>query len=521
VSDATITFCILGAAIAVFVWDRLPVALVAVGVALSLWATGVLGYEQSLAGFGDPTVVFIASLFVTAEALDATGVTAWLGQRLIDGAGDSAGRVTVLVMLLVAGLTAVITPNGAVAALVPVVVVIAVRLRRPPSRLLLPLAFGAHAGSLLVLTGSPVNVLVSQAGRDADVGGFGFFAFALVGVPLLAGSIAIVVLAGDRLLPERTPRMMPPDFSAHARTLVAQYELEKEEEGLLTRHHGLAEVMIPLRSELIGSAVFPGMTTSSGELVVVAVHRDGEDIDHETALRAGDTLLLQGAWEALDVHLADPEVLVVDAPSAVRRQAVPLGRGARRAIGVLAAMVVALATSAVPPAVAGLLAAGALVLLGVLAIEQCYRAISWTTVLLVGGMIPLSTAMIQTGAADQLAHAIVDAVGGAGPRVLLLALVALTIVLGQLISNTATALIVIPIAVSAADELDVSPRPLLMALAVAAAASFATPVATPANLMVMDPGGYRFTDYWKLGLPLLLLFATVAVLLVPVVWTFS
>jgi di/tricarboxylate transporter len=188
---------------------------------------------------------------------------------------------------------------------------------------------------------------------------------------------------------------------------------------------------------------------------------------------------------------------------------------------VLAAMVIALATGAVPAAVAGLLAAGALVLLGVLAVEQCYRAISWTTVILVAGMIPLSTAMIQTGAADQLAQAVVDAVGGAGPRALLLALVLLTIVLGQLISNTATALIVIPIALSAADELDVSPRPLLMGVAVAAAAAFATPVATPANLMVMDPGGYRFTDYWKLGLPLLVLFAAVAVLLVPAVWGFT
>ena len=96
----------------------------------------------------------------------------------------------------------------------------------------------------------------------------------------------------------------------------------------------------------------------------------------------------------------------------------------------------------------------------------------------------------------------------------------LTIVLGQLISNTATALIVIPIAVSAAAELDVSPKPMLMAVCVAAAAAFLTPVATPANLMVMEPGGYRFADYWKLGLPLLVLFGLVAAFLVPVIWSF-
>src|SRR6188474_644709 len=135
-SDATITFVILGAAIVVFVWDRLPVAVVALGVALSLWATGVLSLEQALAGFGDPTVIFIAALFVVSEALDSTGVTTWAGQQLIERAGDSRTRVLVLMMLLCAGLTALITVNGSVAALVPVVVVMAVRLRREPSQLL-------------------------------------------------------------------------------------------------------------------------------------------------------------------------------------------------------------------------------------------------------------------------------------------------------------------------------------------------------------------------------------------------
>jgi di/tricarboxylate transporter len=135
-------------------------------------------------------------------------------------------------------------------------------------------------------------------------------------------------------------------------------------------------------------------------------------------------------------------------------------------------------------------------------------------------MIPLSTAMVETGAAEEIAKVLVDAVGDLGPRWLLLGLFVLTAVLGQLISNMATALIVIPVALSAAAELDVSPRPVLMSLTVAAAASLLTPVATPANLMVMGPAGYRFGDYWKLGLPLLALFLVVSVGWVPVVWSF-
>ena len=167
-------------------------------------------------------------------------------------------------------------------------------------------------------------------------------------------------------------------------------------------------------------------------------------------IAVGDTLLLQGTWDALDENLTDPDILVVDSPDVVRRQAVLLGPGAKRVLAILGAMVVLLATGAVPPAAAGLLAAGAIVLLGVMTVEQSYRAVSWTTVILVGGMISLSTAMTETGAAEQLADGLVRIVHDAGPRALLLGLFVLTAVLGQLISNTATALIVIPVAVSAA-----------------------------------------------------------------------
>ena len=183
-------------------------------------------------------------------------------------------------------------------------------------------------------------------------------------------------------------------------------------------------------------------------------------------------------------------------------------------------MVILLATGAVPPAVAALLAAGLLIMLRVVNIDHAYRAISWTTVILVAGMIPLSTAIQTTGAAEQLADALIRIVGDAGPYALLIGLFVLVAVLGQLISNTATVLIVLPIAVTAAAELGVSARPVLMAVNVAASAALLTPIATPANLMVMEPGGYRFGDYWKLGLPLMGWYAVIAILLVPQIWRF-
>jgi di/tricarboxylate transporter len=290
-------------------------------------------------------------------------------------------------------------------------------------------------------------------------------------------------------------------------------------DSLFNRRSGLAEVVIPPRSALIGQSMHPGMVTPSGDLVVLAIQRGGETQGPEpTVLMAGDTLLLQGTWAALDENLADPEVLVVNPPETVRQQAVPMGHGAPQALAVLGAMVLLLATGLLPSVVVGLVAACALVVLGVVRVEQAYRGINWTTVILIGGMTPLSTAMSQTGAAQLLADGLVALVGDAGPYALLAGLFVLTAVLGQLISNTATALIIIPIALAAAIDLGISPMPVLMAVTVAAAAAFLTPVATPVNLMVMGPAGYRFGDYWKLGLPMMIWFFVVATFLVPVFW---
>jgi di/tricarboxylate transporter len=526
-SHATISFLVLGVAVVLFVSNRLPPEIVALGAALAMYAFGVIRAHQVLAGFGDPAVMFIASLFVVSEGLEASGVTAWMGQQLIDRTGSRASLLLMSMLLLGGVVAALITPNGAVAALLPVAVVMALRVRQRPSSFLMPLAFAASAGSLLALTGSPVNVIVSEAAADSTHHGFGYLSFALVGLPLLLGTIVIVRLLGDRLLPERQARSIPRDLSQHARTLARQYEIDQDvmarhdvPASLITRESGVAEVLIPPRSELLGELVFPGMVTSSGDLILLAVQRNGEDRDGETTLEVGDTLLFQGEWGALEENLDDPGVLVVDQPALIRRQAVAFGPGARRATAVLAGMVVLLVAGLVPAFVASLLAALAMVLLGVLTIDQAYRAVSWTTVVLIGAMFAVSIAIQESGAAEKIAHSLVQLVGGAGPHVLLIGLFVLTAVLGQLISNTATALIVIPIAVSAAHDLAVSPRPVLMSVAVAAAASFLTPIATPANLMVMGPGGYRFADYWKLGGCLLILFFVVSVFLVPVFWSF-
>jgi di/tricarboxylate transporter len=169
---------------------------------------------------------------------------------------------------------------------------------------------------------------------------------------------------------------------------------------IVSRDYGLVELVVAPRSELTGQVIFPGMLTASGELVVLAVQRKGQDLGPEpVTLAVGDALLVQGTWESIEANVVDTDVLVVDDPDLVRRQTVAFGAGATRAVVVLLAMVVMLATGAVAPAVAGILAAASMVVLRVVDVQQAYRAISWTTVILVGAMIPLSTALQKTGAA--------------------------------------------------------------------------------------------------------------------------
>lgn len=527
---ATWTFLILALAVVAFISSRVPLAVIALGVALALWASGVLTLNEAFSGFGDPTVLFIASLFVVSEALDATGVTAWLGHQVITRAGRGRMRLTAVIGAMAALLSAFISINGAVAALLPVVVVVAVRAGLVPSKMLIPLAFAASAGSLLTLTGTPVNIVVSQAAASAGGREFGFFEFALVGVPLVVLTVITVMLAGGRLLPERTPEHLGghTDPREHARALRDSYAVTLDTGTLFSVREGVAEVLIAPRSSLIGQLACAGMTTRAENLVILAVRRGeeagptasrGTGVAGSLVLQAGDAVLVQGPWDALTRYTASPDVIAVTAPQTLQR-AVPLGRGAKRALVILGVMVVLLATGLVPPAVAGLLAAGAIVMSNVLTIPQTYRAISWTTVILIAGMVPLSAAFVSTGAAGIVADSVLGLIGSSSPHLALLILCVLTMVLGQFISNVATVLIVVPIAVAISQSLELSILPFMMALTVAGAAAFLTPVATPANLMVMQPGGYRFGDYWRIGLPLMVVYLAVAVLYVPLVWPF-
>ncbi len=291
-------------------------------------------------------------------------------------------------------------------------------------------------------------------------------------------------------------------------------------ERLLGRNTGLVEAVVPQRSARIGQAAFPGTVTEDG-LTLLAVQRGGTDL-HRTriTLRAGDHLLLQGDWPALEHHLSTPDLLVVDAPDLVKRQAVPLGRGAPTALAVLGLLVVLLAFDLVPAPIAATVCACLMVITRVVRISQLYRGIDWNTCILIGAMIAPANAMTSTGTARMIADHVVDALGDAGPRVVLAGLFLVAAVITQFISNTSTALVMIPIGLATATDLGISPLPMMLAVAMGASASFLTPFANGVSLMVYGPGAYRFGDFWRLGTLMLAWTAVVTVLIVPLVWPF-
>ena len=181
-------------------------------------------------------------------------------------------------------------------------------------------------------------------------------------------------------------------------------------------------------------------------------------------------------------------------------------------------MIVLLLTGLTPAVLAALLAAAAMIFAGCVTPVGAYRAMSWETVVLIAAMPPMSTALAVTGGANAVATALVGAVGSAGPLAVLAVVFLLTAGLSQVMSNTATTVLVAPIVLQAGQQLGLAPEPLMMTVAIAAGAAFLTPIASPTNSLVYATGGYTWGDYARLGLPLFLLALGLCLVLVPLMW---
>lgn len=307
--------------------------------------------------------------------------------------------------------------------------------------------------------------------------------------------------------------------------IARQYRLEKLPlPGVYFSDHtleiGMVEVMLPATSRLIGKTVAQSRFRSEYELNVVGLRRGGtphkESLLHEK-LRVGDTLLLIGPWKSIRrlQQTAPKDIIVLNLPAELD-EVVPAAPRAPHALFALAVTVALMITGVVPNVQAALIGCLLLGVLHCIDLDSAYRSIHWQSLILIVGMLPFSIALQKTGGVDLAAAALLSAVGEASTHTILAGLFIITAVFGLFISNTATAVLMAPVALAVANELQVSPYPFAMTVALAASSAFMTPVSSPVNTLVVGPGNYTFTDFVKIGVPFTVLVMIVSVILVPV-----
>ncbi len=593
-------------AVVLFVRNKPRMDVVALLMIVALPLTGVLTVQETLAGFSDPSVVVIAALFVIGEGLVRTGIAYQLGERLMHRAGSSETRLIVLLMLTVAGLGSVMSSTGVVAIFIPVVLSIAARLKIPPSRLMMPLSFAGLISGMLTLVATPPNMVVHSELVRAGYAGFGFFAFAPIGLTILVLGIAYMlltrhwlaransdnstsearhsiadlvreyrlagrerrlrvransVLTGQTLdelqlrkqyginviAVERQRRFRRTLLGATGSTelragdillvdlvsptidlLNSYYELGVEpvamQSSYFSDHHrslGVAEVMLPPDSRLAGKTIQELGFRTHRKLNVIGLRRNQQALDGllvDEKLKAGDTLLVAGNWQhirKLQGHSRD--FLVLSLPAEVDDVAPALSQ-APHALFSLAVMIILMVTGLVPNVLAVLIGCLLMGAFRCIDMDSAYRSIHWQSILLIVGMLPFALALQKTGGIDLAVEGLLSLFGNAGPRMILAILFVATAVIGLFISNTATAVLMAPVAIASAQAMQASPAPFAMFVALAPSAAFMTPISSPVNTLVLGPGQYRFGDFVRIGVPFTVLVMLTSVILVPVLF---
>lgn len=280
----------------------------------------------------------------------------------------------------------------------------------------------------------------------------------------------------------------------------------------------LSEVVIGPRAPAIGQTVKAMRFRSKYGLTVVALWREGRSYRTDVGdfvLEAGDALLMVGPREKVRLLADEPGFIVLDHPPTTAR---PLDRRAGAAVAITIVVIGLSAVGLVPTAEAMLAGVAGLVLARCLTMEEAYRAIEWRVVVLIAGLLPIGTGLVTTGLADQIGRLLTGTLVGMGPLALIGGLWLFTALVTQLVGGQVAALIVSPIAVSAALQLGVNPQAVAVAVAMACSAAFLTPIAHPVNVLMMGPGGYTFGDFFRVGVGLMIACFVTLLLVMPLFW---
>jgi di/tricarboxylate transporter len=389
--------------------------------------------------------------------------------------------------------------------------------RRPTlARWIKEYKLAAHEHRVRVLAGSPLAGKTLQEIRLRDTSGASLVALERNGTIIQPDAKTVLhvgdILFVDLFAEDVDIEALRQRYKLEALPLSGAYFTDRSQEI------GMAEVILPPTSDLVGTTVAAADFRTRCGLTAIGLRRGIVAQEHnlrDEQLKIGDTLLLIGPWKAIGNLQSDNRDLVVFNLPVELDEVLPAAGKAPQAVACLALVIILMVSGVVPNVQAALIGCLLMGALGCVDLNSAYRSIDWKTIVLIVGMLPFSLALERTGGVELATNALMSLVGGAGRHAVLGSLFVLTAVLGMFISNTATAVLMAPIALAVASDLHASPYPFAMIIALGASTAFMTPVSSPVNTLVVGPGDYTFGDFVRIGVPFSLIVMIVSVILVP------
>lgn len=577
-----VALAILGMMFVLFVLERIPVEVTAIGGAALMLILGILPVKEATSVLSNPAPWTIAMMFLVMGGLVRTGAV----EAVITAVGRNAGDRPKTTIALLIGTTAIASAfmnnTPIVAVMIPVVIQLAVRLGTAPSKLLIPLSYMTVLGGMITLIGTSTNLLVDGVAADKGLEHFGLFEIAPLGIAVTIAGALFLMLFGDRLLPVRqsmgvllndrrkmkffTEVAVPEDSTligqpvldidifkregvrvidvlrgdASLRRDLAGVTLQAGDRVVLrtemTELMGLHErkdvhlvdKLSSVNTETVEVLIGPGCRMEGNRLgdlrlrrrygvYVLAVHRRNQNIGRQLddlIVRVGDTLLLEGTIEDIQRLAADMDLVDVNRPRvmAYRRGKAPI------ALAALALIVTLSALDQAPILPLALLAVAGILITRCVDSDEAFSFVDGRLLAMIFAMLAVGEGLEQSGAVGMIVTGVAPWLEGLGPFMLILAVYFLGLVLTEFLSNNAVAVIYTPIAIELAEKLGHDPRPFVVAVMFSATLAFATPVGYQTNLMVYGPGGYRFSDFTKVGVPLNIITMLVVCALIPLIW---